>query len=145
MKPIRITRPVFLAYSIAAILLGSATLSLAASSTDRIIQPVGNVSYVSGGVGTESIDQLESISSQFNLKLIFALKSGEYLSGVHIAISNAKGKSILDTTSEGPWFMTKLPVGHYQVVATSAGKVQKRQVDVDGTKLKTVDFRWGSE
>ena len=85
------------------------------------------------------------MSSQFNLKLIFALKSGEYLSGVQVAITDAKGKSMLDTTSEGPWFMTRLPVGKYQIVATVAGKTEKRQITVDGTKLKTVDFRWGSE
>lgn len=145
MKPICTLKSRLLVFSMAAIFLGSASLVSAAGSTDSVVQTSGNVSYVSGGVGTESLDQLGAMSSQFNLKLIFALKSGEYLSGVQVVITDAKGKSMLDTTSEGPWFMTKLPVGNYQVVATVAGKTEKRQVAVDGTKLKTIDFRWVSE
>ena len=145
MKPISTIKSALLACSIATIFFGSASFALAANSTDTIVQTTGNVSYVSGGVGTESLDQLGAISSQFNLKLIFALKSGEYLSGVQVAITDAKGKSMLDTTSEGPWFMTRLPAGRYQVVATVAGKAEKRQVAVVGTNLKTIDFRWGSE
>jgi len=145
MKPICILKSRLLAFSMAAIFLGSASLVSAAGSTDSVVQTAANVSYVSGGVGTESLDQLGAMSSQFNLKLVFALKSGEYLSGVQVAITDAKGKSMLDTTSEGPWLMTKLPAGNYRVVATVAGKAEKRQVAVGGTKLKTVDFRWGSE
>ena len=145
MKPICPLKSRLLMFSMAAVFLGSASLASAEGSTDSVVQTAGNVSYVSGGVGTESLDQLGAMSSQFNLKLVFALKSGEYLSGVQVAITDAKGKSMLDTTSEGPWFMTRLPVGNYQVVATVAGKAEKRQVAVDGTKLKTVDFRWGSE
>jgi len=145
MKPILTIKSRFLTYGIAAIFLGTASLTSAADNNDADVQTSGNVNYVSGGVGTESLDQLGSISRQFNLKLVFALKSGEYLSGVQVAITNAKGKSMLDTTSQGPWFMTKLPAGNYQVAATVAGKTEKRQVAVDGTKLKTIDFRWGSE
>ena len=134
-----------LTYGIAAIFLGSASLASAADTADAGVQTSGNVSYVSGGVGTESLDQLGAMSGQFNLKLIFALKSGDYLSGVQVAITDTKGKSILDTTSDGPWFLAKLPAGTYRVVATAAGKAEKRQITVGGTKLATVDFRWGSE
>ena len=145
MKPISTIKSRLLAFSMAAVFLGSASLASAATSTDSVVQTTGNVSYVSGGVGTESLDQLSSMSSQFNLKLIFALKSGEYLNGVQVAITDAKGKSMLDTTSEGPWFMARLPVGNYQLVATVAGKAEKRQIAVSGTTLKTVDFRWGTQ
>lgn len=135
-----------LAHGFTAILLSSVSLfPVASANNDVIVQAVGGVSYVSGGVGTDSIDRLGALASDFNLKLVFALKSGAYVSDVRVAIADATGKTLLDTTSEGPWFLTRLPVGNYQIVATFAGNAVKRQVAVGTEKLKTVDFRWASE
>jgi hypothetical protein len=132
--------------AVAAILLGAAPLvPVANAGSEDIVQSAGGVSYVSGGVGTESIDRLSSLARDFNLKLVFALKSGDYVSGVKVAIANAAGKTLLDTTSDGPWFMTRLPAGNYQVVATFAGNAEKRTIAVGPEKLKTVDFRWASD
>ena len=131
---------------VAAILLGAASLvPVANASSDAIVQTAGAVSYVSGGVGTDSIDRLNSLAGDFNLKLVFALKSGAYVSDVRVAITDAAGKTLLDTTSEGPWFLTRLPVGKYQIVATFAGNAEKRTIAVGAEKLKTIDFRWASE
>ena len=135
-------------HSLAAILLGFAFLAPAAGAPgdDAVVQKTaGGVSYVSGGVGTDSIDRLKSLSSDFNLKLVFALTSGSYVSDVKVAIADAKGRTILDTTSDGPWLLTRLPAGNYQVVATLSGNAVRRQVAVGAAKLRTVDFRWASE
>ena len=146
MNPIPGIKSTLLSYSIAAIFLGAVSLSTAASADNNaVVQNAGNVTYVSGGVGLESLDQLSSMSRDFNLKLVFALNSGAYLSGVQVAIVDAKGKTVLDTTSDGPWLMAKLPTGNYQVIATVAGKAEKRQVTVGPSQLKTVDLRWASE
>lgn len=134
------------AHGFAAILLGSALLvPVASAKSDEAVRTAGGVSYVSGGVGTDSIDRLDSIASDFNLKLVFALTSGNYVSDVKVTIADAAGKTLLDTTSEGPWFLAKLPVGNYQVVATFAGKAEKRTIAVGAEKLETIDFRWESE
>jgi hypothetical protein len=67
-----------LASSFAAILLTSASLvSVANAAGDEMIQNSGGVPYVSGGVGAGSIDRLNALASQFNLKLVFALKAGD--------------------------------------------------------------------
>ena len=133
-------------YGIVAILLGSASLvSVSHADNTAIVNKSGNVSYVSGGVGTESLDQLGSMAREFNLKLVFALNSGEFLSDVRVLIKDAKGKTILEALSEGPWFLTRLPAGNYQVVATLAGKAEKRQIAVAAATQKTIDFRWKSE
>jgi len=138
-----------LAHSLAAILLGFAFLTPvanAANSDGAVIQKTpGGVSYVSGGVGTDSIDRLNSLASDFNLKLVFALTSGSYVSDVKVAIADAAGKTLLDTTSDGPWLLARLPVGNYQIVATFSGNAVRRQVAVGTAKLRTVDFRWASE
>ena len=129
-----------------AILLCAASLVPVASAiSDESVQTAGRVSYVSGGVGTASLDRLSSLARDFNLKLVFALKSGDYVSDVKVTIADAAGKQLLDTTSEGPWFLAKLPSGNYQVAATFAGTAEKRTIAVDAKKLKTIDFRWSSE
>lgn len=129
-----------------AMLMGAASLVPAANAnSDEAIQNTGRVSYVSGGVGTASTDRLSSLARDFNLKLVFALKSGDYVSDVKVNIADAAGKQLLDATSEGPWFLAKLPAGNYQVVANFAGKAEKRTIAIGSEKLKTVDFRWGSE
>ena len=136
--------------AVRAILLGAALLVTALvpignANSEEIVKTTGGVPYVSGGVGTASIDRLSSLTKDFNLKLVFALKSGDYVSDVKVTIANAAGKTLLDTTSDGPWFLTKLPAGNYQIVATFAGNAEKRAVAVGAEKLKTVDFRWSSE
>jgi hypothetical protein len=130
----------------AVIALGSALIIAAASaSSDAVVRTAGGVSYVSGGVGTDSIERLNSLARDFNLKLVFALNSGAYVSDVGVVIADAAGKTLLDTTSEGPWLLTRLPAGNYQIVATFAGNPVKRQVAVGAATLSTIDFRWATE
>jgi hypothetical protein len=132
--------------TVVAIVLGAAFLVPATSAmSDESVQTAGGVSYVSGGVGDDSINRLNSLAKDFNLKLVFALKKGEYVNGVKVTIANTAGKTLLDTVSEGPWFLAKLPAGNYQIVASFEGKADKRTIAVGTEKLKTVDFRWSSE
>lgn len=139
-------RPNSLTNILAAVLWGSILLApVTSANSDENVQTVGNVSYVSGGVGTDSIDRLSSIAKDFNLKLVFALKSGAYVSDVKVTIADTAGKSVLDTTSEGPWLLAKLPLGNYQVSAIFAGKAVTHNIAVDAAKLKSLDFRWASE
>jgi hypothetical protein len=135
-----------LVHSIAAIALGFASLlPVASAKYDEVVQTSGTVSYVSGGIGTDSIERLSAISSDFNIKLMFALKSGEYVSDVGVVITNTSGNTLLDTTSNGPWLLARLPKGNYQIVATFSGNTIKRPVSVGAAKLSTVDFRWAAE
>jgi hypothetical protein len=146
MKQILAMKYKSLAHGIAGIVLGSALLvPVASAESDQIVQTAGGVSYVSGGIGTDSIDRLNSLAGDFNLKLVFALTSGSYVSGVKVSIADEAGKTLLDATSEGPWFLIKLPVGNYQIVATFAGKTENRTIAVAAEKLKTIDLRWASE
>ena len=129
-----------------AILLAVASLiTVTNANSDESVQTAGAVTYVSGGVGTDSLARLRSLARDFNLKLVFAMKSGDYLSGVGVTIADAAGKTLVDTTSEGPWFLARLPAGNYQIVATSGGRAVKRQIAVGAAKLRTVDFRWATE
>ena len=126
--------------------LGSALIfTPCAALADEIVQSTGAVTYVSGGVATESLDRLAAMTRDFNLKLVFATKSGEYLSDVKVTIADASGKTMLETMSEGPWLLARLPRGNYQVIASNSGNAITQRVAVNDGRVKTVDFRWSSE
>jgi hypothetical protein len=132
---------------LAALFLGC-TMFLAtghAISADATVKTTGGIPHVSGGIGEDSLAKMETMAKDFNLKLVFALQSGNYVTDVQVAIADAKGKTLLQSTSMGPWFLVSLPPGSYQVTATFSGKDIKRSVTVSKAKLQTVDFRWAAE
>ena len=119
-----------------AALLAGATGALAQTT----VATVDNVPYTSDGVGDESQANLNAQKGDYNLKLVFAMKTGEYLANVKVNIADRKG-TVLDVKSDGPWFFARLPAGTYTVVSTNDGQSESRTVSV-GSGLKTVDFRW---
>jgi hypothetical protein len=131
--------------AIAAILLLAAPFLSFAADADGVVQRAGDIPYVSGGVGAESMDRLNRVVGDFNLKLVFAAKSGSYLNDVRVAISDGKGKELLSKTSQGPWFLVKLPAGKYRIVATFGGNAERREITIGAEKLATIDFRWASD
>ena|ERR1700684_2756290 len=121
-------------------------LPVAGLCAENIVHTAGAITYVSGGVDDASLDSLKGVAKNYDLKLVFALKSGEFMSDVKVAISDAKGNVVVSATSDGPWFLAKLPAGSYRVVATSStGKSITQQAVVAPAKLKALDFRWASE
>jgi|Deesub1362A_J573_1020465.scaffolds.fasta_scaffold00055_76 hypothetical protein len=101
----------------------------------------GEISYLSGGVGLEERRILESMAKGYNLKLVFAMSSGEYLSDLSVILRDKEGRTLLHTVSNGPWFFAKLPVGVYTVTVSVGDLKQQRQVQV-GKDLTTVIFQW---
>lgn len=87
MKKISESVSALLARGFAAVLLGCVSFaSVAGTDGDAVVQAAGGVSYASGGVGTASIDRLNALAGGFNLKLVFADKSGAYLADVRVNI-----------------------------------------------------------
>jgi hypothetical protein len=128
-----------------ALLAVSAVLAPRASAkSDEVVRAPSGVMYVTGGAGSEAVDLLKSMERDFNLKLVFANTSGAYVSDVKVTIIDASGRVVLDTTSEGPLLMAKLPAGGYRVDATFGGHPESRKVTVAANKLIAVDFRWAA-
>ena len=101
------------------------------------------VPYVSGGTGADSREELRAKEKDFNLKIVAADKSGDYLAGVTVVIESAKKAQVLDATMEGPILLAKLLPGAYTIRATSNGQTLTRTVTVAAQGLRQVDFRWG--
>ena len=101
-----------------------------------------DVPYVSGGVGADSREELLAKEKDYNLKIIVAATSGDYLADVKIVIDSARNERMLDATMEGPILLAKLSPGTYTVRATSDAQTQTRTVTIAAQGLRKLDFRW---
>ena len=102
-----------------------------------------DVPHISGGVGADAREELLAKEKEYNLKIIAAEKSGDYLANVKVVIESARKEQVLDTTMEGPILLAKLAPGTYTIRATSDGQMLTRTVTIPAQGLRQVDFRWG--
>ena len=147
MKPVSCLKHSMIPRVFAVMLLGAALLvpgAAVAADGEAVIRGASGLAYVSGGVGDESKARLDAMAGDFNLKLVFAMKSGAYLSNIRVSIADGAGRPLLDATSEGPWFLARLPAGTYRVAASYQGDAMSREVAVAGN-TRTIDFRWDSK
>jgi hypothetical protein len=103
-----------------------------------------DVPHISGGVGADARENLLAKEKEYNLKIIAAEKSGDYLANVKVVIESARKEQVLDTTMEGPILLAKLAPGTYTIRATSDGQTLTRTVTIPTRGLRQVDFRWGT-
>jgi hypothetical protein len=80
--------------------------------------------YMTGGVGLEEREIIESWGADYNLKLSFAELSGDYLSDVRVTMQDQNGKNVINMTTNGPWLYVKLPPGTYDVEASFEGETR---------------------
>ena len=101
-----------------------------------------DVPYISGGAGADARQELLAKERDYNLKIITADESGDYLAGVQIVIESARKDRVLDTTMDGPILLAKLAPGTYTIRATSDAKTLTRTVTIAAQGLRQVDLRW---
>ena len=110
-------------------------------------QTQGSVTYVSGGIGQEEAQAFEAAAALYPLTLEFAIKHtprAEYTADVHVVVTNAQGVRVLDTNSEGPFLLAKLPAGHYTVTAERHQQTLTRSVHVATHKPTHGIFLWAA-
>lgn len=101
-----------------------------------------NHRYMTGGVGIEERNAMQAQGAKgYDLKLVFAITPGNYLSAVGVKINDQAGKPVISAQSNGPWFYADLPKGTYTVIADYEGNQKTQKVTVDET-LKEVVFHW---
>lgn len=102
----------------------------------------GQGAIISGGIGEESREQLASRARDYNLKMVFVLVAGNYLSDVNVQITDARGGTVAQHLSQGPWAYARLPAGTYTVKASIGDETQSRKVQVTGRGQKVEYFRF---
>ncbi len=134
-----------------AVVAVAAAVFLAAPSYATHTQSMGGVAYwenvrngipvVSGGVGLDERAAMTEIQKDYDLKLEFAMRNGEYVSDVRVDIQDAKGTPVLEEVTQGPWFLAKLPPGEYKVSVSYAGRTETGNFKV-GNGLQHHIFYW---
>jgi hypothetical protein len=102
----------------------------------------GGASAVSGGVSVNARDNLRSQTPPHNIKMVFSLNTGNYVSDVQVKVTDKSGKVVLDELSNGPWLYAKLPAGSYTATATYNGKPVTQKFTVAASGARTAQFRW---
>ena len=106
-------------------------------------QQQGNITFVSGGAGTEDRDALRQVENQYNLRLLFAARNGNYLAGIAVTLNDMRGNAVLDTIAEGPIFYAHVPPGRYRLTVSNQGQSQSRDISI-GNGAVRADFYWAT-
>jgi hypothetical protein len=106
-------------------------------------QQQGNITFVSGGASSDDRDALKQIESQYNLRLMFAARNGDYLANIAVTLSDARGNAVLDTIAEGPIFYAHVPPGRYRLTVSNQGQSQNRDLTISKGATRQ-DFYWAS-
>ena len=101
-----------------------------------------DVPYISGGAGADARQALLAQERDYNLKIVVADKSGDYLADVQVVIESARKERVLEAAMEGPILLAKLRPGTYTIRATSDATTLTRTVTIAAQRLRQVDFRW---
>jgi hypothetical protein len=110
-------------------------------------QTQGVVTYVSGGIGRKQAQAFEAAAGQYPLDLEFAsthTPRAQFTADVHVIITDAQGKRVLDTQSKGPFLLAKLPAGRYTVTVEQHQQTLTRTVHVSTHKPTHVRFLWAA-
>ncbi len=102
------------------------------------------VSFMTGGVSKGERARMESMSEDYNLKVVLATDEGAYLARLPVAIRDEDGQELLEVETNGPWLYAKLPAGRYTVTAVRKGVEKQRRLQVD-EGLAVVMFHWSIE
>lgn len=106
----------------------------------------GSVTWVSGGIAEDELQEMRAVQGRYNLRLLFAVQgTGEYLADIPVRAVNAKGETVLDAVSRGPMLFAKMPAGTYKVTVSSEGRAQSRSIGVPASGAASQSFYWPSE
>jgi hypothetical protein len=128
-----------------ALILGLALPAVAAAQDAVLPQPKteGSVTYLSGGVGSDEAMALKQAQKRYPLSMTFSEGNrGEYLSDVHVTITNKDGNTILQAVSDGPIMLVDLPAGDYRIDAQANGRTLHRDARVGARGDTHLSFNW---
>jgi hypothetical protein len=104
--------------------------------------PVREIIYQSGGIGSEELDEMAKLGSQYNLRVQFAeAVTGAYVAGVVVTISRTDRGSELQFDDCGPLFYAVVDPGTYKITATYEGVTRSRTVQV-GKGVRQFTLYW---
>lgn len=105
------------------------------------IQQQGEIYYITGGIGDEETDAMQSERSDYNLQIMSADKKGHFNGYPHIIITDMKHNELLSSDA-GPLFYAQLPKGKYIVQGFVGTQSQQQNITITGKKTSYIRFVW---
>ncbi|WP_036302664.1 hypothetical protein [Methylotenera sp. L2L1] len=109
---------------------------------------VGDVTYLSGGIGRAESVAMRQNAKNYALEIVFVEKAGtleEYLSEVSLQIQDVNKNNVLEIATEGPYFLANLPQGKYFVSAEYKGEAKTQWVTISKSKHSKLVFWWRAQ
>ena len=98
--------------------------------SDSAMPPVrnlGEVRFVSGGIGADEAAAMRAQRMQFPLAITFAERGpvhNGFVAGVYATISKPDGSTVLCAITRGPYLYVDLPAGTYRLAANAPGRTE---------------------
>jgi hypothetical protein len=109
------------------------------------VQRAQDAYWVSGGVSADERDEMVLALPDHNLKVLTAAeKSGAFLAAAQVVVRDAGGRTVFETSLDGPWLLARLPPGRYELVATVGGKSQTRTFTVPASGRREIFLYWAA-
>ena len=130
---------------LAAILCGGSLF--AALSAHAVVNPpihmTHGVEYMSGGIGSDEAQFMETVSPRWPATLEFAVKDhtrADFAADVRVTVRDQNGRAVLDNVlANGPFLVARLAPGRYEVEATLSAQTLKQELTVlPGAPAKAV-------
>ena len=115
----------------------------AASPTEATPSPQrsGGVTWLTGGVTLEERDAIREQASDYNLWIWLARSgSGYFLADVRVSVEDADGHPVLDTVTDGPWLLARVPPGRYTIRTDQGGAPTAVTVGPSGQAVAVLRF-----
>ena len=97
-------------------------------------QTRGAVSYVSGGIGSDEAQAMREAAVDYPLTLELAAAAGgprdEYMSDARVRVLDGQGSLVLETLTQGPLLLVRLPAGTYAVDVEWHGAHKQKTVQI---------------
>ena len=103
-----------------------------------------DISFISGGVGSDEAQAFRTVAGRYNLRLTFSTVSGEYCADVRVTLRDQHGRDLADIVSDGPFLFLAVPPGTYTVTAENQGMSLTRVVRVRAGRAAELYLRWPS-
>jgi hypothetical protein len=98
--------------------------------------------YVTGGIGEPEAEAMRQAAADYSLAMTFAAQTGQFVSGVDVAVKDPDGQVALQASNAAPMLLADLPAGRYQIDATYEGQTQTRHVTVADAGTTKVVLQW---
>jgi len=111
---------------------------------DGIVTAESGVQYVTGGIGDDSRQRVNELARahHFNVQLVFAWRTGNFVADIPVIVDDAEGNKILALEKSGPILMLHLPLGRYTAAAEYNGATMRHAFEAPKRGMTVVHFAW---